>query len=98
MAAELKLRTVGGVNPQVDGDRRYAFVCPRDTVRLCLDLLTDLVEVCELLSFAVEEFSPFWEDENGEYVSGISGGCAASVWEENNASVRGKNARGEKKA
>ncbi len=49
----LKPRTVRGVNPQVDGDGRYAFVGPRDTVRLCLDLLTNLIEVCELLSFAM---------------------------------------------
>lgn len=57
--AELWLRTVRGVNPQVDGDGRYAFVGPRDTVRLSLDLLANLIEVCELLPFAMEEFSPF---------------------------------------
>lgn len=91
--AELWLRTVRGVNPQVDGDGRYAFVGPRDAVRLGLDLLANLIEVCELLPFAMEEFSPFWEDENGEYVSEISGGSAACAREENNASVRGKKAR-----
>lgn len=58
-AAELRLRTMRGVNPQVDGDGRDAFVGPRDAVRLCLDLLANLVEVCELLPFAMEEFSPF---------------------------------------
>lgn len=54
-----ELRTVRGVNPQVDGDRRYAFVGPRDTICLCFDLLANLIEVCELLPFAMEEFSPF---------------------------------------
>ncbi len=80
--AESRLRTVRGVNSQVDGDGRYSFVGPRDTVRLCLDLLANLIEVCELLPFAMEEFSPFWEDENLEYISEISGGCAVCVWEE----------------
>ena len=48
-----------GVNPQVDGDGRYPFVGAGDTIRLRFDLLADLVEVCELLPFAVEEFAPF---------------------------------------
>ena len=56
---ELWLRTVRGVNPQVDGDGRYALVGPRGAVRLLLDLLADLIEVRELLPFAMEEFSPF---------------------------------------
>lgn len=59
MQSELWLRTVRGVHPQVDGDRRYAFVGPGDTIRLPLDLLAHLIEVGELLPFAVEEFSPF---------------------------------------
>lgn len=54
-----ELRTVRGVNTQVDGDGGDAFVGPCDTVRLCLDLLANLIEVCELLPFAMEEFSPF---------------------------------------
>lgn len=48
-----------GVNPQVDGDRRYAFVGPCDPIRLALNLLAHLVEVGELFPLAVEEFSPF---------------------------------------
>lgn len=59
MESELWLRTVRGVNPQVDGDRRYAFVGPGDAIRLRLDLLAHLIEVGKLLPFAVEEFSPF---------------------------------------
>lgn len=50
---------MGGVNPEVDGDRRYAFVGPGHAVRLCLDLLAHLIEVCEFLPFAVQEFGPF---------------------------------------
>lgn len=57
--AELWPRTVRGINTQVDGNRRYALVGPRDAVRLALDLLANLIKVCELLSFAMEEFSPF---------------------------------------
>ena len=78
------------VNPQVDGDGRYAFVGPRDAVRLGLDLRADLIEIGELLPFAVEEFAPFCEDGNGEHRTEISGGCAQSAREENNASVRGR--------
>lgn len=51
--------TVGGVNPQVDGDGRDAFVGAGDAIRLPLDLLANLIEVCEFLPFAVEEFAPF---------------------------------------
>lgn len=50
---------MGGVNPEVDGDGRYAFVGAGDTIRLRLDLLANLIEVCEFLPFAVEEFGPF---------------------------------------
>lgn len=82
-------RTVRGVNPQVDGDGGDAFVGPCDTVRLSLDLLADLIEVGELFPFAVEEFSPFWEDENGEHIAEVSNDSAACVWVENNASARG---------
>lgn len=54
-----ELGTVRGVNAQVDGDGRYAFVGPCDAVRLGLYLLPDLIEVGELLPFAMEELSPF---------------------------------------
>lgn len=64
----LWLRTVRGVNPQVDGDGRYPFVGSGDTIGLSLDLLAYLVEVCELLPFAVKEFSPFWKDDNEVHV------------------------------
>lgn len=57
---ELVGLTVGGVNPQVDGDGRYAFVGAGGAIRLPLDLLANLIEVCEFLPFAVEEFTPFW--------------------------------------
>lgn len=50
---------MGGVNPQVDGDGRYAFVGAGDAIRLPFDLLANLIEVCEFLPFAVEEFAPF---------------------------------------
>ena len=85
------------VNPQVDGDGRYAFVGPRDAVRLGLDLRADLIEIGELLPFAVEEFAPFCEDGNGEHRTEISGGCAQSAREENNASVRGRKKKKKKK-
>lgn len=52
-------RTVRGVNPQVDGDGRDAFVGPRDPIRLRLDLLADLIEVCELFPLAVKKLGPF---------------------------------------
>lgn len=52
-------RTMRGVNPQVDGDGRYSFVGSGDPIRLSLDLLAYLIEVCELLPFTVKEFSPF---------------------------------------
>ncbi|TNN81485.1 hypothetical protein EYF80_008257 [Liparis tanakae] len=45
-----ELRTVRGVNTQVDGDGGDAFVGPCDTVRLCLDLLANLIEDWELYS------------------------------------------------
>lgn len=48
-----------GVNTQVDGNRRYAFVGPCDSVRLPLDLLANLIKVREFFPFAVKEFSPF---------------------------------------
>lgn len=50
---------MGGENPEVDGDGRDAFVGAGGAVRLRLDLLAHLVEVCEFLPLAVEEFGPF---------------------------------------
>lgn len=50
---------MGGVNPEVDGHGRYAFVGAGGAIRLRLDLLANLIEVCEFLPFAVEEFGPF---------------------------------------
>lgn len=56
---EFLFRTMRGVDPQVDGDGRYAFVGPRGAVRLRFNLLANLIKVCELFPFAVEKLSPF---------------------------------------
>ncbi len=50
--------TVRGVNPQVDGNGGDASISPGDAVGLSLDLLTDLIEIGELLPFAVQELGP----------------------------------------
>lgn len=68
-------RTVRGVNPKVDGDGRDAFVGPCDPVCLRLNLLADLIEVCELFPLAVKKLSPFWkEEENKRLVKATAGG------------------------
>lgn len=50
--------TVWGINPQVDGNGGNALIGPGDAVSLSLDLLTDLIEISELLPFAVQELGP----------------------------------------
>lgn len=70
--------TMRGVNPEVDGDRGDAFVGPCDAVCLSLDLLTDLVKVCELFPFAVEEFTPFCQGENEQHWAGIGDRCSVN--------------------
>lgn len=59
------LRTVRGVDPQVDGDWRDALVGPGDPVCLRFDLLPHLVEICELFALAVEELCMFWRGGGG---------------------------------
>lgn len=49
--------TVGRVHPQVDGDRADAFVLSGESIRLRFDLLTNFIEVGELLPFAVQELA-----------------------------------------
>lgn len=44
-----------GIHPQVDGHRGDALVGPGDAVSLCLNLLPDLIEICELFALTVEE-------------------------------------------
>lgn len=53
--------TMRRVDTQVNGHWGDALVLPCETVRLRFDLLPHLIKVCELLSFAVEKFSIFWE-------------------------------------
>jgi hypothetical protein len=52
-----------GVDAQVDGDRRDALIGPGNAVSLCLNLLANLVKICELLPFAVQELCPFCEEK-----------------------------------
>lgn len=47
-----------GKDPQVDGNGGNALIRPSNAVRLGLDLLTDLIEISELLPFAVQELGP----------------------------------------
>lgn len=47
-----------GKDPQVDGNGGNALIRPGDAVRLGLNLLTDLIEISELLPFAVQELRP----------------------------------------
>ncbi len=51
--------TVRRVDAQVDGNGRNAFILPRGTIRLRLDLLTHLVEIRELLPLTVQELCIF---------------------------------------
>ncbi len=51
--------TVRRVDAQVDGNGRNAFILPRGTIRLRLDLLTHLVEIRELLPLTVQELGIF---------------------------------------
>lgn len=52
--------TVRGKNPQIDGNRRNALICPGDPVCLGFNLLTDFIKICELLSFAVQKLCPLY--------------------------------------
>lgn len=61
--------TMRGVDTQVDGHRGDALVGPGNAVSLCLDLLPDLVKVCELFALTVEELSIFWEKREQQTVS-----------------------------
>lgn len=64
-----------GKNPQVDGNGGNALIGPSNAVRLGLDLLTDLIEIRELLPFAVQELSPLcrvtmaWDTQTHTHVS-----------------------------
>lgn len=50
--------TMRGVDTQVDGHRGDALVgC--NAISLCLDLLPDLIKICELFALTVKEFSIF---------------------------------------
>lgn len=51
--------TVWRIHAQVDGHGRNAFILARDAIRLRLDLLTHLIEICELLPLTVKELSIF---------------------------------------
>lgn len=48
-----------GVDTQVDGHGGDAFIGPRDAVCLGLDLLPDLIKICELFALTVEELCIF---------------------------------------
>lgn len=50
---------MGGVDAQVDGYGGDALVGAGDAVSLCLDLLSDLIKICELFSLTVEELGIF---------------------------------------
>lgn len=47
--------TIGRVDTQTDGNGGYAFISSSDSVRLCFDLPSNLIEVYKLLSFTVQE-------------------------------------------
>jgi hypothetical protein len=47
--------TVGGVDPEVDGQVADALVGPGDAISLVLDLLADAVKVHELLPLTVQK-------------------------------------------
>ena len=51
--------TMRGVDPKVDRDGWDAFIAPGDAVRLCFNLLPDLIKVCELLAPAMKELTIF---------------------------------------
>lgn len=52
-----------GIDSQVDGHGGDALVGPSDAVSLCLDLLPDLIKICELFALAVEELGVFWRSQ-----------------------------------
>lgn len=43
------------VNTQVDGHRGDSLIGSGNTISLCLNLLPDLIEICELFTLTVEE-------------------------------------------
>lgn len=55
-----------GIDSQVDGHGGDALVGPSDAVSLCLDLLPDLIKICELFALAVEELGVFWRSQQKE--------------------------------
>lgn len=58
LAVQICSGTMWGKDPQVDGNGGNALICPSNPVRLGLNLLTDLIEISELLPFAVQELGP----------------------------------------
>lgn len=53
-------------HPQVDRNRRDALVGSGDSVGLSLDLLAHLIEIRELLSFAVKKLGPLCKSTQGQ--------------------------------
>lgn len=62
--------TVWGVHPQVNWDRRDAFVGACYPVGLCLNFCPHFIKIHELLSFAVQEFSIFYTQWQGNVYKG----------------------------
>lgn len=60
--------TIWRINPQVNGDRRNAFIGSCDSVGFWLNFRPHFVKIHKLLSFAVKEFSIFYtEGQRGMY-------------------------------
>lgn len=56
---KVRMVTVGRVNAQVDGHRRDSFIRSGESVRLGLDLQTNLVKVHKLTALTVQELRIF---------------------------------------
>lgn len=60
--------TIRRINPQVNGDRRNAFIGSCDSVGFWLNFHPHFIKIHKLLSFAVKEFSIFCtEGQRGMY-------------------------------
>lgn len=51
--------TMRGIDTQVDRNRRDALVGPSGSISLSLNLLPDLIKVCELFALTVEKLCVF---------------------------------------
>ncbi len=49
--------TIWRADTEVDGNAGNALICSRDSVCLCFDLPSDIIEVCKLLSFTVQKLA-----------------------------------------